>query len=272
MAESFQHITDKNLKSRELWGNETERKTKLDAMKPDDFNKWLISLNANLRKLNPSLHEFDGEGVVVGDDDVLDVEGVVVAHQPPDQQDKVDLLEYMLKSAQNLPNIQDSALLIAAGINQIHPFRDGNGRTSRLIYANLSAGSKFVKDHIKEIGSGRSNIDIGSFIPHKFLYKVAKERLGENASDRELRAEAVRVLCDGFSDSSIVLKEEDIPYGMHKRAAVQGLSLADYFRMASLNLVSSEVRYGGFIDNPKDEGLVKDPNKVHKDDRFKKSK
>lgn len=241
MSETYQHLTEDNPEAHDIWGNETERKQKLDALSSDDFAKWLIKLNAILRGKNPALHGFDGEGVVVGDDDVLDVEGVVAEHQPPDQEDKPELLTYVLQTAKKLPNIQDSALLVAAGINQIHPFRDKNGTLSRLIYANLSAGSEFVKTHMKEIGQDRASIDIGSFIPNRFLLRIARERLGADASDRDVRAEAARVLCEAFVDNSIEMSNDDIPLRSFKIGEKEKISLADYMRLASLNLVTGDL-------------------------------
>ena len=137
MAEAYQHITEDNPDAKEIWGNETERKQKFDAMTPDKFASWIITLNAKLRGKNPALHSFDGEGVVVGDEDMVGEESVHIEHQPPDQEDKQELLTFVLQSAQKLSNIQDVALLVSAGINQIHPFRDKNGTVSRLIYAKM---------------------------------------------------------------------------------------------------------------------------------------
>lgn len=241
MAEAYQHITEDNPDAKEIWGNETERKQKFDAMTPDKFASWIITLNAKLRGKNPALHNFDGEGVVVGDEDMVGEESVHIEHQPPDQEDKQELLTFVLQSAQKLSNIQDVALLVSAGINQIHPFRDKNGTVSRLIYANLSAGSEFVKKHMKEIGEDRTSIDIGSFIPNRFLLKIAHVRLGEDASDRDIRAEAVRVLCDAFSDSSIKMTNDDIPLRSFKIGEGKDISLQDYLRLATRNLVTGDL-------------------------------
>lgn len=210
-------------------------------MTPEGFARWLITLNAKLRGINPALHDFDGEGVALGDPDTIGEEDKYIEHQPPNQEDKPELLTYVLQASQALPNVQDAALLVAAAINQIHPFRDGNGKTSRLIYANLSAGQDFVKANIKDVGADRNSIDIGSTIPNKFLLKVARERLGDGASDRELRAETVKVLCDAFSDSSIKMTNTDIPLRSFKMGANEEISLADYLRQATRNLVTGDL-------------------------------
>lgn len=253
MSEEYQHITEDNPDAKDLWGDETERKQKFDAMTPDSFAKWLITLNAKLRGKNPALHSFDGEGIFVGNDDMVGEESVHIEHQPPDQQDKQELLTFVLQSAQKLSSIQDAALLVSAGINQIHPFKDKNGTVSRLIYANLSAGSDFVKKHMKEVGGDRHNIDIGSFIPNRFLLKVAREKLGEDASDRDIRAEAVRVLCDGFRDSSIKMTNDDIPLRSFKIGEGKDISLQDYLRLATRNLVTGDLFVTRFGKNGGEE-------------------
>lgn len=166
----------------------------------------------------------------------------MVEFQPPDYEDKEELLKYMLHSAQSLGNIQDAALLVAAAINQIHPFRDGNGTLSRYLYAQLSAGGDFFKQHKEEIINSRDSIDIGSYIPNKYLEKVARERLGDNATSREIAAEAVKVLCDSFTDDNRLLFPDDIPLSAFRPAAQNGISLVNYLRMASNNLVTSNLR------------------------------
>lgn len=217
-----------------------ERKAKFDSMSFDDFKTTLVKLNAKVRGINPALHDFDGSSVVVGDLDAPD--GPIIEHRPPDKTDKPELLQYLLSAAQNLPDIQDAALLIAAGINQIHPFADGNGRLSRFMYVNMAAGGEFLKQHSEEVLNSRSSIDIGSALPSMFLEKMAGARLGEGASDREVRAETLRVLCDAFLDpKSVVMYPDDVPLKQYKPTAQTGLALRDYLVSVSSNLLSSRL-------------------------------
>ena len=49
-------------------------------------------------------------------------------------------------------SLEDIALLLAASINEVHPYADANGRTSRLIYTLLTKGlSEETKDEIKKV-------------------------------------------------------------------------------------------------------------------------
>lgn len=75
----------------------------------------------------------------------------LMAHQVPDHRDKEDLLVQTWHTARELlqdQSISDSdaleyaALIAAAGILYIHPFVDGNGRTSRALSYLISTGAK----------------------------------------------------------------------------------------------------------------------------------
>ena len=81
-------------------------------------------------------NDFDGEGVQI---QLHGMGSSSVEYIPPDEADKEELLKDVLVSAKKL-DLQDSALLLAAGINAVHPFADGNGRASRLIYTLLAEG------------------------------------------------------------------------------------------------------------------------------------
>lgn len=235
----YEHITDDNPEAQAIWGNETARKEAFDSITPEAFKKSLVKLNAQLRGLNPDLHDFDGNGVAVVTDGV---EGNIIDHEPPDQEDKEALIDYTLAVAQTLPNLQDSALLLAAGLNEIHPFVDANGRGSRILYSQLSRGGTFLRDNQSEIVNGRNGIDLGSMIPHQFLLRTAQQRLGEEATDRSIRAEAVRVLSDSFkSNSDMVLTAQDMPEAYRDKFPTQ-MSIPDYLRMFSPNLVTSKLR------------------------------
>jgi len=52
-----------------------------------------------------------------------------VEYLPPNPEDKDDLLREVFNACQSIYNPKDIALLAYLGIQTIHPFLDGNGRT-----------------------------------------------------------------------------------------------------------------------------------------------
>jgi len=272
MPEVLSNISDSSPDAQEFYGDEAERQNRFNGYSYEDFRERLIKSNAYVRKINPALHDFDGAGVVVGGEGV---DGLIVEHQPPEQKDKESLLKYMLETAQKLDNIQDVALLVGAGITQIHPFIDGNGRTSRLLYTNLSAGIDFFKKNEDEILGGRRSIDLGTLIPNKFLTEIAKQRLPQDADDAQISAEACRVLCDAFlSPDEYVVFPKDV-WSHYAKATEGGMPLRDYLVMASHNLISSNLAEDKEVIPGEDGGYISRQKEDHpwkEDTRFGQNK
>ena len=272
MPEELSNISDSSPDAQEFYGDEAERQNRFNGYSYEDFRERLIKSNAYVRKINPALHDFDGAGVVVGGEGV---DGLIVEHQPPEQKDKESLLKYMLETAQKLDNIQDVALLVGAGITQIHPFIDGNGRTSRLLYTNLSAGIDFFKKNEDEILGGRRSIDLGTLIPNKFLTEIAKQRLPQDADDAQISAEACRVLCDAFlSPDEYVVFPKDV-WSHYAKALEGGMPLRDYLVMASHNLISSNLAEDKEVIPGEDGGYISRQKEDHpwkEDTRFGQNK
>lgn len=129
------------LKAKESLETPEKREQFLKELTPEKFKRWLLFINDALRD-QPKSADFDGKNVRV--QEVFGMLGQIsdsrVVHIPPHQEDKEALLTETLKTAQNLPDTKDAALLLAANITAIHPFEDGNGRISRLTYELLTNG------------------------------------------------------------------------------------------------------------------------------------
>jgi hypothetical protein len=143
----------------------------------DDFKRWLTRINGALRDIPVAKRRLDGGEVALVPDpeSAGSFEGILgetKTEYPPRAEDKEELLREMFDLAQKMArenaDMEDIALLSSAGINAVHAFEDGNGRTSRLFYFLLGtdyAGSpeqvKFLKKLLGENGRLFVNIDPG---------------------------------------------------------------------------------------------------------------
>lgn len=112
--------------------SEDLRMAYLNGLTADDFISLLKTINGLLTSddLQPS--------------DITDQVSHVEEHSPTDNgdqtqilpapEDKEALLAYVLAVAQSTDDIEAKTMILGFGINAVHPFKDGNGRTSRLIY------------------------------------------------------------------------------------------------------------------------------------------
>ncbi|TAN32945.1 hypothetical protein EPN28_03005 [Patescibacteria group bacterium] len=150
----------KGKKLEEIFANEEQKREFIKNLDIDGFIDLLSGVNGILRDRKKTDWSMDGKtvklsSVLLGD-----------AYVPPEQEDKPELLEKSLEGAQEMVelkrDIKDIALLLASCINAIHPFADGNGRTSRVIYL-LTANdlNEDTIDKLKEALSqyGREKID-----------------------------------------------------------------------------------------------------------------
>lgn len=123
-------------KMEDIFSNEEEKRAFLENLQEAEFVEFLDGVNGILRGKKKDEWGMDGETVVL--------KGVMmgVDYVPPRQEDKPELLAKVLASAKQMnrdgKNLQDIALLVSSSLNAIHPYLDGNGRTSRLIHTLLT--------------------------------------------------------------------------------------------------------------------------------------
>jgi hypothetical protein len=65
---------------------------------------------------------------------------IKIPHIYPDHKDIEEVMEYSFNMAKGQKDVQSSALILSGGFVAAHPFADGNGRVSRALYSELSAG------------------------------------------------------------------------------------------------------------------------------------
>jgi hypothetical protein len=136
------------------YGDENHRFTAFKAKTYDSLKTQIISIRNSLISGNELL-DFDAEKNALQSGD----------RTPgfPRREDKEGLLMEILETAQNAKTLQEAAIIMGAGILLVHPLKDGNGRVSRTVYAELSRGEK-LPDKMKEaiqLEGNRDVIDLG---------------------------------------------------------------------------------------------------------------
>lgn len=154
----------------ETYGDEAARLEDLRSWDYDQFKKLLLELNNDVRgdeeePVSDFYQNYNAMGA-----GWMGMAGVNVHFPIP--QDQEDLLQYALEKAQAADDVQDAALILGTAVVKVHPFADGNGRTSRALYARLSRGWDETDEEYRRVASphkageqddeAREEIDLGS--------------------------------------------------------------------------------------------------------------
>lgn len=142
-----------------VFSDEKHKREFIENLSTGEFLQLLNGLNGILRGKKKEDWRMDGENVGVGGNVFTGL-----AYISPRQEDKPELLEKLLFSVKEMSkggrNLKDVALAVSATINAIHPFLDGNGRTSRLLYSVLSENyTDESKEKLKMILSKSATLD-----------------------------------------------------------------------------------------------------------------
>lgn len=118
----------------EVLRNKESIKAFVLSLSADNYIRLLTGINAMVRgKSGHETWEMDGEGVLMGDQDIF-----------PMQADKSALLARSLEAAKQMNaegrSTEDIALLLSVSVTAVHPFVNGNGRTGKCILTLLNAG------------------------------------------------------------------------------------------------------------------------------------
>jgi len=177
----------KNKKFEEIFDTEEHKREFIDSLTVDDFIELLTGLNGILRDKDKENWTLDGK--LVG----IPFEGFL----SPFIEDKPELLTEVLLATKRMnsekKDLKDIAVLISSCIGAIHPYIDGNGRSSRFVYQilteNISEEDK--KEKLKKLlsDSGRDIIDVSPGYIQDAIDKIIYEKMGVN--DKKMNPENI---------------------------------------------------------------------------------
>jgi hypothetical protein len=174
------------LHAEEVFATPEMSKEFLDSLSFEEFTKWTDMLNGMVREIPVPERGMKGDGSIqeglVGND-------FSISYQPPVPEERVALMKEAFERSKQFEDPQLAGLCLAFSVNVIHPYSDGNGRTSRMLYSLLSHGydgSDEDKNHFTELlknGAGRRVVKtdpsakhIDSVMAGRISKSVAKEK------------------------------------------------------------------------------------------------
>jgi hypothetical protein len=139
--------------------DEDSRREIISKLSAEQYSQLITGINGVLRNKEKTDWNMDGGGVRV-----QGVEGIVGGHIFPHPRDKAEIISKSWEGAQQMNNdgrdLEEIGILLGSLLVETHPFGDGNGRTSRLIYLMTKGG--YSQEEIVKVLSedGREEFDM----------------------------------------------------------------------------------------------------------------
>ena len=136
--------------SNELFSDPSKRVEFMESLEWESFRDLLTHVNARVREIEPRDHTHDGEQSILRMATVADSRDKTrILHQC------FDLMTEYIQTSDDEPEEKLSRLSLAVGsaIIHVHPFADGNGRTSRFMQSFLMHGTSDIEaleDHTSD--------------------------------------------------------------------------------------------------------------------------
>lgn len=162
--------------------NENARRELLRCLSAEEYCQLVAGVNGILRGKEKAEWNMDGVGVTVCGTEV------VGQHIFPNHKDKQEILEKSWSGAQQMNatgrDLEEIGMLLGSMLVETHPFRDGNGRTSRFVYSMVKKG--YSPAEVKEIlgEEGREKYDMALskiYVDESFNARQGKMNKGLNA-------------------------------------------------------------------------------------------
>lgn len=114
-----------------------QSKAFLDSLDYDGFKKYIGFVNGIERGIPTSGRGKVSDSYVQSESELF---GTKVEYRPPHNSFRDRLLKMAFEKSKNVESPEMAGLTLGLSMNAIHYFADGNGRTSRMVYALLSKG------------------------------------------------------------------------------------------------------------------------------------
>jgi hypothetical protein len=223
IAEKIQPFKGK--KFEEIFDTEEHKREFIENLNDQEFTEILNGVNGILR--NKDKEEWETDGSQVG----LKSAFMGVGYVAPKQEDKPELLRETLSAMKKMNSedrdLKDIGLLASSALNAIHPYADGNGRTSRLMYSLLVKDlNAETKEELKEVllDRGRDKIDIDPGSIQAKIELLVKDEIGitsqevnptnlQNILYRGEISEKIKKLAETNNNIASFLEKLKIDYG-----------------------------------------------------------
>ena len=146
----------------------------LHSLEADEFIDLVTFINGTIRNIPRSYH-----GTATELQLIVESDGITVDDFMPAPGDKKLLLSELLDSTKKAHPMTVPAL-VGFGINAIHPFKDGNGRTARTLHTLLEKGysTNSMDLQLALIDDSGDAPELGGSILSEITYNITKKRLG----------------------------------------------------------------------------------------------
>lgn len=165
----------------EAFDTEEHKREFISSLDAEGFIALLNGLNGILRDKDKKDWAMDGKFVGVKGNFFLS----------PFLEDKPELIGQVLSAMQRMnsegKSLDDIAVLVASCINAIHPYANGNGRTSRFVYTVIANNEKQLTENQREkvlLDSGRDLIDVNPASVQNKILNIVSNNAGLN--DKEV--------------------------------------------------------------------------------------
>lgn len=134
-GQSLIHYLDKVHAERTL-GKPGERQKFLSSLTTEEGIDWMTRINGIVMEKPISQRAMDGASYVA-----LQGMGQTAAdYIPPRPERRLQLMKEIIEAIKDISDPKDQAYALGIAINLIHPFNDGNGRTSRIVSSLIRVG------------------------------------------------------------------------------------------------------------------------------------